>query len=186
MGYKYTALPPLETNQSLFHTDGMRTQTRIRFSWVELSIAVMMCEGAGFLGSLFTFSEIPTWYAGLIKPAWNPPAWVFGPVWTTLFALMGIAVYRIWRLGMKRERVKIAVYLFITQLAFNIAWSIIFFGMHNPGAALVEILMLLGLIVGTTISFFKLDRVSGYLMTPYLTWVSFAAFLTYTIWKLNP
>lgn len=160
-----------------------QTQT---FTWVGLIIAILVCEGAGIIGSLFTFSQIPNWYAGLIKPIWNPPGYIFGPVWTILYGLMGIAVYRVWRLGMKKENVKVAVYLFATQLVFNSLWSIIFFGMHNIGAALVEILMLLGLITATTYCFYKLDKLSAYLMMPYIMWVSFATYLTYTIWMLNP
>ena len=162
------------------------SRSKQTFSWGGLLIAIIICQMAGAIGSLFTSSQIPTWYAGLVKPVWNPPGWIFGPVWTMLYTLMGIAAYRIWLKSMSKEPVRIAICLFASQLVFNSLWSIIFFDMHNTGAAFIEILMLLGLILGTTGMFFRLDRLSGYLMVPYILWVSFATLLTYTIWSLNP
>lgn len=156
-----------------------------KIRWAELLAAVLLCQAAGALGSAFTFPAIPTWYASLVKPEWNPPSWLFGPVWTILYTLMGIAAYRIWRLGIKKKAVRSALVLFGFHLAANSLWSIIFFGWQNIPLAFVEILVLLGLIVAVALRFYRLDRLSGYLFLPYLAWVSFATYLTYTIWRLN-
>lgn len=120
-----------------------------------------------------------------MKPSFNPPGWIFGPVWTTLYALMGVSFYRIWKLGVKKKRVRQATTLFGIQLALNTLWSIIFFGLHSLSGALIEILMLLGFLVATTVQFKKLDKFAAYLLIPYLLWTSFATFLTYAIWRLN-
>lgn len=149
-------------------------------------MAVGLCQLAGIIGSVFTVSAIPTWYATLMKPEWNPPGWLFGPVWTTLYTLMGIALYRVWKKGIDKKSVRPAVLLFLIHLAFNAAWSIIFFGLHSITGALVEIVMLLILIVAVIEKFYKIDRTAAYLLIPYVVWVSFATFLTFTIWILNP
>lgn len=143
-------------------------------------------QTAGIVGSLFTVSAIPTWYESLAKPSWNPPGWIFGPVWTILYTLMGIAAYRIWRKGMKKQAVRQAVILFSIHLAFNALWSIIFFGLQHIPLAFLEILVLLCLIVIVTLRFYHLDKIAAYLLLPYLVWVSFATYLTYAILRLNP
>lgn len=145
----------------------------------------MACEAAGFLGSAFTFSQIPTWYATLNQPSFNPPSWVFGPVWTTLYLLMGIALYLVWEKGIKNPKVKEAVIFFAVQLALNVAWSVIFFGLHNIGIALAEIIVLWVFILATTVKFFRINPAAGWLMVPYLAWSTFATFLTYSYWTLN-
>lgn len=157
----------------------------MKTNWKHLFIAILVCEGAGIIGSAFTVSAIPTWYATLVKPSFNPPGWVFGPVWTTLYALMGMSLYRIYRLGFHKERVYQALVVFGIQLVLNALWSIIFFGLHSISGALVEIMLLLGFIFATMVRFAKLDRIAAYLLLPYLLWVSFATFLTYSIWELN-
>lgn len=145
---------------------------------------ILLSNLAGIIGALFTITGVGSWYQEIAKPSWNPPGWVFGPVWTTLYILMGIAAFIIWD---KRN-----VYLtgraflyFGIQLALNTLWSIIFFGMHNPGLAFIEILILLLLIILTTREFFKIDSLAGVLMVPYIAWVSFASVLNFTIWMLN-
>lgn len=151
----------------------------------KLIVAIVICELAGIIGSVFTAPSIADWYAGLVKPALNPPAWVFAPVWTTLFALMGVAAFIIWRKGLKRKDVKIALGIFAGQLALNTLWSIIFFGTHNPGGALVEIIFLWLAILATIIAFAKISKPAAWLLLPYILWVSFAVYLNFAIWSLN-
>lgn len=151
----------------------------------KLIIAVAICELAGIFGSFFTMSEIPAWYSTLVKPTFSPPNWIFGPVWITLYALMGIAAFLIWKKGLERKDVQRALRIFIYQLVLNTLWSIIFFGMHNPGGAFVEIILLWLAIIFTIIYFYKISRVAAYLLVPYLLWVTFAAILNYSIFALN-
>lgn len=121
----------------------------------KLIIAIVVSECAGIIGSVFTAPSIPTWYVTLVKPEFSPPNWVFAPVWTTLFLLMGIAAFLVWQNGLERKDVRIALGIFILQLVLNTTWSIIFFGQHNPGLALLEIVLLWVAIVATIISFYK-------------------------------
>ena len=151
----------------------------------KLITAIVVSELAGIIGSVFTTPSIASWYAGIIKPALNPPAWVFGPVWTTLFALMGIAVFLVWKKGLDRKDVKIALGIFIGQLVLNTLWSIIFFGLHNPGLAFVEIIFLWLAILATIIAFAKIFRPAVWFLVPYILWVSFAGYLNYSIWQIN-
>src|SRR3989338_5264101 len=177
----------------------------------KLVTAIAVSEAAGVIGSVFTTPAISGWYAGIVKPALNPPAWVFGPVWTTLFALMGIAAFLIWReydkltlsevegLVIQRKRqIKIALGIFLGQLALNTLWSIIFFGLHSPGGALIEIAFLWLAILATIIAFAKISppsssiwttdghgKLAALLLVPYILWVSFASYLNYAIWSLN-
>ena len=151
----------------------------------KLILAIVMCEFAGIVGSLFTVSSIPNWYQTLATPALNPPSWVFGPVWTTLYLLMGISLFLVWQKGWKKKNVKIAMSVFGIQLALNGLWSIIFFGMQNPGLALLDIILLWFAILASIILFYKISKPSSYLLIPYILWVSFAAYLNYAIWILN-
>lgn len=164
---------------------------KVRVSASPLNIGALIgwiaaSQSAGIIGSFFTVSAIPGWYQLLQKPAWNPPGWVFGPVWTLLYTLMGIAAYRIWKLGMRKKQVRQAIILFSLHLGVNALWSIIFFGFQDILMAFLEIMILLGLIVKIVVRFYKLDKAAAYLLIPYLVWVSFATFLTYTILQLNP
>lgn len=151
----------------------------------KLIIAVGISELAGIIGSFFTISAIPGWYAGLVKPALSPPNWVFGPIWTTLYALMGIAAFLVWKQGLQKREVKIALIVFGIQLFLNAIWSIIFFGLQNPGWALVDIILLWLVIVWTMVVFYKISKPAAYLLVPYLLWVSFAGYLNYSLWILN-
>ena len=148
-------------------------------------IAVVISELAGIIGSVFTMPSIASWYTGIVKPALNPPAWVFGPVWTTLFALMGISAFLIWKKGLDRKDVKVALGIFLGQLVLNTLWSIIFFGLHSPGGALIEIVFLWLAILATIIAFAKISKPATWLLLPYILWVSFAIYLNYAIWMLN-
>lgn len=153
--------------------------------WVKLTVAVVGSEAAGIIGSVFTASSIPTWYATIVRPEFSPPNWIFGPVWTTLYALMGIAAFLVWRKGLDRKEVKVALGIFLLQLVLNSLWSIIFFGLQNPGAAFIEIIFLWLAIVATIIAFAKISKPAAWLLAPYILWVSFAAYLNYAIWALN-
>lgn len=153
---------------------------------VMLLAFVLVSELAGVIGSFFTFSNIPTWYAGLEKPAFNPPNWVFGPVWTALYFLMGVAAYIVWAEGMEKKGVKRALGIFGAQLAVNVLWSIVFFGMQSPMMAFFVIIVLWALIIETIREFYRISKWAGIALIPYILWVSFAAVLNFAIWMLNP
>lgn len=148
----------------------------------KLAWSVFMCLMAGVIGSMFTMESIPTWYAALNKPVFNPPGWIFGPVWTTLYVMMGIAFYLIWQSEYEKRP---AMAVFIVQLILNALWSVIFFGMKMPLIALICIVLLWLLIVTCIYLFFKISKVAGLLLVPYILWVSFAFVLNLFIWKLN-
>ncbi len=152
---------------------------------IKLIIAVVVSELAGIIGSVFTVPAIPMWYATLVKPALNPPAWIFGPVWTTLYALMGVAAFLVWKKGWEKKEVKTALGIFGIQLVLNTLWSVIFFGLHSPGVALVDIIFLWLAILATIVAFAKISRAAAWLLAPYILWVSFAVYLNYSIWVLN-
>ncbi|UCD03092.1 MAG: tryptophan-rich sensory protein [Candidatus Aenigmatarchaeota archaeon] len=154
-------------------------------NWTRLVAAVVICNLAGFAGSLFTTPNIATWYASINKPAFTPPNWVFGPVWTTLFILMGISLYLIWQKTNLNSQGKKAAGIFGVQLFLNIMWSVLFFGLQNPMAAFAEIIILWAFIAATIWLFWRIDRKAAYLLIPYIAWVSFAAFLNYSVWMLN-
>ncbi|HJR57013.1 MAG TPA: TspO/MBR family protein [Rhizomicrobium sp.] len=136
----------------------------------------------GAAGTLFTEPAIPTWYAGLAKPAFTPPNWLFAPVWTTLYVLMGVAAWRVWRLtGLNSPE----LILWMSQLTLNVLWSALFFSAHLILLALVEMALLWLLILVTMILFWQRDRIAGLLFVPYLAWVSFAFALNFAIWQLN-
>jgi len=151
----------------------------------KILLAIAMCELAGAAGAIFTMPAIPTWYAGIIKPTFSPPSWIFAPVWIILFALMGIAAYLVYEKGTGKKLVKVALGIFTIQLLLNMKWSLLFFGMHNPGLAFVEIIFLWLVILLTIISFFKISKSAAYLLIPYILWVSFASLLNFSIWQLN-
>lgn len=153
--------------------------------WQKLVIAIVGCELVGILGSISTIEAIPTWYAGLNKPFFAPPNWLFGPVWTLLYLMMGIAFYLIWREGWKKKKTREAGATFGWQLLANFLWSPVFFGLRSPELALVIILLMWGLIVMTIKKFLLISRTAGYLLIPYLLWVSFATLLNAAIVVLN-
>ncbi len=138
---------------------------------------------AGAIGSWATFEHVRSWYPGLVKPAWNPPNWIFGPAWTTLYVLMGVAVWRVWRAA--PPGASLLVRLYLVQLAFNALWSILFFGLKSPGWALADILVLWVLLVWLLVGFWRADRLAGLLWLPYVLWVTFATALNLAIMRLN-
>jgi tryptophan-rich sensory protein len=152
---------------------------------LKLIIAVATPLIIGGIGSAFTMPSITTWYSTLAKPALNPPNWIFGPVWTTLYILMGVAAFLIWRKGLKRKGVKAALAIFVFQLFLNSFWSLLFFGIHNPAAAFTEILSLWFAIMALILAAYQVSRPAAYLLVPYILWVSFASYLNYAIWQLS-
>ena len=149
----------------------------------KLIIAILIPQLAGVIGSVFTVSSVSGWYLTLEKPELNPPSWVFGPVWTALFLMMGYALYVVWTSDAPKK--KAALWAFGSQLVLNIFWSVLFFGMKSPVAAAVEI-VILWLAIAINIYFFsKVSRVAAWLLAPYIFWVTFAAYLNFSIWKLN-
>lgn len=152
---------------------------------IKLVVSIIVCQLAGLIGSLFTTPAIPTWYAALQKPAFTPPNWLFAPAWLTLYLLMAIAAFLIWRQGLAQKEVKTALLIFALQLILNALWSVAFFGFRSPLAGLIVIALLWVAILFTLIKFFRLSVPAGVLLLPYILWVSFAAVLNISIWQLN-
>jgi len=161
----------------------MKLPTSRSLGLLVLCIAIPLI--LGIIGSVFTMPEVGNWYAGLLKPSFNPPAWLFGPVWTLLYILMGVSLWLVIRDGMSSRPVQQAVALFAVQLALNLAWSIIFFGMHLIAVAFIEILILFVFILATTLTFKRINPTAGWLFIPYLCWTAVASVLTGTLWLLN-
>lgn len=149
-----------------------------------LAAFLAVCLAVAAAGGAITSTSVETWYPTLQKPAFNPPAWVFGPVWTTLYLMIGVAGWRVWRLrGFAGARAAMVVYAL--QLALNFGWSLIFFGQRMIGVAFLELLLLLGVILVNLALFWRIDRLAGGLLAPYAAWVGFAGVLNFSIWRLN-
>ena len=152
-----------------------------RQDYMFLAFFVFACLAIGGLSGWVTSTSVASWYPTITKPPFNPPAWVFGPVWTTLYVMMAVAAWRVWRkMGWGKP-----LYLFIAQLVLNSLWSFLFFGMQSPTWALIDIVPLLALILLTIATFWPIDRIAGGLLMPYAAWVSFATLLNASIWWLN-
>ena len=151
-----------------------------------LVASIILWEGAGGIGSIFTTGAIATWYVALAKPAFTPPNSVFGPVWVTLYLLMAIAVFLVWRRGLGESGVKLAFIIFWVQLVINALWSVVFFGFRSPLGGVVVIIILWLLILFNIIRFFKVTPLAGWLLIPYILWVSIASYLNVGVWLLNP
>lgn len=152
--------------------------------WAPLGLFLLLAFLAAGIGSLATFTSVDTWYATLRKPSWNPPSWVFGPVWTTLYVLMAIATWRVWR-AESSNGARLVVRLYGAQLGLNALWSVLFFGLHRPGAALIDVVVLWLVLIRMLVRFRETDTLAGLLWIPYVLWVSFAAVLNAAIWELN-
>ena len=152
----------------------------------KLLASILVCELAGILATPFTITAIPSWYSALNKPFFSPPNWIFAPVWTILYFLMGVSLFLIWQKGFKNKKSKEALYFFAVQLFLNFIWSILFFGLRSPILGLIDIIALWGVIAITIIKFYKISKPASYLLIPYLLWVSFASFLNLSIVLLNP
>jgi len=151
----------------------------------KLVVSIIACLAAGNIGSIFTRQAIPTWYATLEKPAFNPPSWLFAPVWTLLYIMMGIAAFLVWRKGLENKQVRIALIIFLVQLVLNALWSVAFFGLESPLYGLIVIAALWVAILVTVLRFYRISLAASVLLWPYLLWVSFAAVLNSSIWLLN-
>jgi tryptophan-rich sensory protein len=174
----------------------------------KLLLAIAVCELAGIIGGVFTAPAIPVWYDQLFKPPLNPPSWLFGPVWFTLYFLMGIALFLVWRAEWQIKRPLIVakrkawnpltealwsgrwqkanlIGVFIVQWLLNVCWSVIFFGLQNPGAAFFALLALWVAIIYVMVNFYRVSQIGAWLLAPYLLWVTFAAYLNFGIWVLN-
>ena len=152
---------------------------------VKLVLFVAFCEMAGVVGAVFTISSIPTWYAGIRKPDIAPPNWVFAPVWTTLYGLMGVSLFLVWSETFGKGFGRSAIAVFFMQLVLNVLWSYLFFGLQSPFLGVVEITILWFTITATVAFFFRISRTAGVILLPYLGWVSLAAHLNYMIFILN-
>lgn len=157
----------------------MKTQ-----DYIDLTTSLVICFGAALFGSLLTAPALPNWYAGLQKPFFNPPNWIFAPVWTTLYFMMGIAFFLVIRERLNQNS-RPATRLFISQLGLNVVWSFAFFYLHFPLLAFAVIILLWLAILMTIIEFYKISRPAAWLLIPYLLWVSFAAILNFAVWKIN-
>ncbi len=153
---------------------------------LKLAVSIVVCQCAGIIGSVFTTPAIPTWYAALQKPAFTPPSWLFAPAWITLYLLMGIAAFFVWRVGLDNRRARVALFIFLIQLVLNALWSVVFFGMQSPLYGVIVIIILWVTILATIISFTRTSRLAAWLLVPYILWVSFASVLNISIWMLNP
>ena len=151
----------------------------------KLVISITVCELAGVAGSFFTMPAIEGWYKTIQKPSFTPPNWLFGPVWIVLFLLMGIAAYLVWNKGWDKIEVRTSLYSFCIQLALNVFWSILFFGLESPFFGTVEIFILWGFILLTILEFYRISKPAGLLLFPYVLWVSYAAVINFFIWRLN-
>jgi translocator protein len=157
----------------------------MRNPWVMLVFHVSVCLVVGVLAGITTAHSVTTWYPSLVKPTWNPPSWVFAPVWTTLYVMMGVAAWLVWRRGTDIVGVRVALSVFWVQLFFNLAWSFLFFGARSPMLALADVVLLWLALALCVRNFFRVAKEPGLLMLPYLAWVSFAACLNFAIWRLN-
>lgn len=153
---------------------------------ISLLVFILIAYSAGALGSQPVMDSIDTWYAALVKPSWNPPGFIFGPVWFVLYTLMGIAAWRIWNRRYNNSLSESALIFYAMQLALNAAWSPLFFGLHSPFLAFLDISILVFLVATTTVTFWKIDKNAGKLLVPYLCWTIFALALNLSILQLNP
>jgi tryptophan-rich sensory protein len=153
--------------------------------FLKFVVSLGICLLAGGLGTIFTVSSIPTWYAALNKPVFSPPNYLFAPVWTILYILMGISLYLVWKKGIKTKKSREAIYTFGVQLFLNAIWSPVFFGYKNIFLALIIIVLMLVFIIKTIVLFAKIDKKAAYLLYPYAAWVSFATILNFSVWILN-
>lgn len=192
------SIPPLGTLFSegsnkdafgLFYKFGRRVLFFVKIDWPKLLACLALTAGAAILGSLVTIPAISGWYSSLSKPAFTPPSWIFGPVWTVLYFLMALSLYQIWirekdkKLG---KKVSESLHYYWLQLVLNVLWSYLFFGLRNPLFALFEILFLWGSVFMTFKAFSRIDKIAGWLLVPYLAWISFAVLLNASIWLANP
>jgi translocator protein len=146
---------------------------------------IVLCEGVGAIGGMVTRPSLAGWYAGLEKPPFNPPNWLFAPVWTAIFAAMGVALYLLLQAPISASARNTALLVFFAQLGLNLLWSVLFFGLRSPGLAMIEILALWGAVFACMWILFGISTTAGALFVPYVLWVSFAALLNFELWRRN-
>lgn len=151
----------------------------------KIILSIILCFIIAGIGGYATQSSVGTWYTELNKPSFNPPNWIFGPVWTLLYIMMGLSAGLVWKKGLENPLVKKGLLIYLVQLGLNLSWSVVFFGNQEIFGALLVILALLFMIIMNILFFLKVNRIAGYLLVPYLFWVLFASFLNYEIWQLN-
>jgi translocator protein len=155
-----------------------------KHSWIGLCVFLAVCFAAGAIGGAVTSPKIGNWYAALAKPSWNPPDWVFGPIWTALYCCMAVAGWLVWRQGGLSQALW-PLTLFGVQLVLNVFWSCLFFGLQSPGLAFVELIVLWTAIAATMVMFWQRTMIAGILLLPYLAWVAYAGVLNFALWRLN-
>ena len=160
------------------------TPTTPKHPWIGLVVLIVLCFAVSGAGAAVTSPAIESWYVRLAKPAWTPPGWIFGPVWSVLYLAMAVAAWLVWKQGGARAA-QGPLALFTVQLAFNAAWSWLFFGLHSPGLALADIVLLWATIAATMVAFWRRSFAAGLLFVPYFAWVAFATLLNLAIWRLN-
>jgi benzodiazapine receptor len=156
----------------------------MRINYFRFFASLIICQLAGFIGSIFTTPAIPGWYASLEKPSFNPPSWIFSPVWILLYLLMGVTLYLLWQ-NLPKKEARIALIFFGIQLGLNTLWSVFFFGLKLPMVAFLEIIVLWVFILLTMIMSSRVTKAAVYLLLPYILWVNFAAVLNFFLWRLN-
>ncbi len=162
----------------------MEKTSTVSNNW-KLAICIIICQATGIISGLLTNTQNNDWYDKIVKPSWNPPGYLFGPVWTILYFLMGISLWLIWKSnGLESQKVE-ACLIFAIQLFLNFWWTILFFKLHSPIAAFAEIIVMIALIILTIYKFSKISKTAAWLLVPYISWVCFAAILNYNLWKLN-
>jgi len=152
---------------------------------IRLIVSLAVPNLVGMLSGAAVSKSPGDWYSALVKPSFTPPSWVFAPVWTVLYSLMGVSFFLIWRRGLDSPGVRRGLFFFSLQLAFNALWAPFFFGLKAPGLALLDLLLLFGALLATLFSFFRIFKPAGVLLIPYLGWVGFAGLLNFRIWQLN-
>lgn len=162
----------------------MGETTTLSIHW-KLAICIIICQATGIISGLLTNTLNNVWYDTIVKPTWNPPGYIFAPVWTILYLLMGISLWIIWKSNTIESQKKEACLLFAIQLFLNFWWTILFFKFHSPIAAFVEIIVMIALIALTMYRFSEISKTAAWLLFPYISWVCFAAILNYNLWKLN-
>lgn len=154
-------------------------------SFSKAIISIALCEAVGIASGLLSRDGMAGWFDTLNKPSWNPPSWLFGPVWTTLYFMMGLALWLVWKSNSPEPQKQAAARMFALQLFLNFWWSLLFFHFHSPGLALVDILLMVAAITVTVFRFAPISPAAAWLLVPYLSWVCFATILNYTIWAMN-
>jgi translocator protein len=157
----------------------------VKSKWLKLIVALLLPQVAGAIGGFFSAANVPTWYQTLLKPAFTPPGWVFGPVWGMLYLMMGLAFFFVLISEQNKDSRRFVAGLFGVHLLLNTLWSILFFGLRNPFLAFIDIIVLWLMITALVFVFWNIKKLAGMLMIPYWLWVSFASVLNYSIWKMN-